>query len=148
MMHQQQQSIRLKELNRQLLQAASLGQVDGIGSLLESRAEVNATDPTGITPLMLAAHGGHKPAVEVLIAHGANLDAQNKIGYSALVFAANGSHSDVYNTLINAKAKLIEETQSSPMEDDIKFETRSSGNSMKHQFVEAATASHKRNRIR
>lgn len=55
---------RLQEL---LFDAASTGRTDMIDALVQAGADVNAYDPRGFTPLILAAYNGHLDTVEALI---------------------------------------------------------------------------------
>lgn len=55
-----------------LFEAARLGRTDLIDPLVKAGADVDAYDPRGFTPLILAAYDGHPDTVEALIAHGAD----------------------------------------------------------------------------
>lgn len=74
--------------------------------LLGRGADVNALDRYGQTALMLAAHAGHREAVETLIAHRARLDVTAKFGLSALMLAVVAGHYEVACLLAKAGADL------------------------------------------
>jgi uncharacterized protein len=50
-----------------LFDAASMGRTDMIAPLLEAGADINAYDPRGFTPLILAAYDGHLDTVNALL---------------------------------------------------------------------------------
>ena len=60
--------------------AAKTGDVQRLGSLLSSGADVNATDENAWTPLHWVAHEGHKQAVELLISKEADINAKDNTG--------------------------------------------------------------------
>ena len=58
-------------------------------TLLAHRANVNAQDIDGFSPLASAAVHGHLALVELLLAHGADVNLANKDGESPLSLAVN-----------------------------------------------------------
>lgn len=64
--------------------AAALGHKDVAELLLANKAEVNAKDKHGATPLHWAASEGHKEVVEMLLAHDAEVNAKTNDGWTAL----------------------------------------------------------------
>ena len=79
-----------------------------IKALIKARADVNARDQNGWTPLMFAAQFNSSPAViEALIKAKADANARNKDGWTPLMFAASfNSNPAVIETLIKAKADV------------------------------------------
>jgi len=67
---------RSKRAGRSLIQA-----------LLAKKADVDAVDERGWTPLMIAADNGDAEMSQLLIEHGANVDARTPKGYTALNIA-------------------------------------------------------------
>ncbi|MBA8667592.1 ankyrin repeat domain-containing protein [Holosporaceae bacterium 'Namur'] len=103
--------------------------------LLDEHTNVNPANKYGITPLMLAAEGGHKEIVESLIRRGANVNDQinyfyrpdnltydgnrtyvsidaedafhsNRNGRSALIAAAEKGHTKIVKILLDAGANI------------------------------------------
>ena len=68
------------------LRANNLAQLQ---SWLGSKANPNAADDRGITPLMYAAEIGSVDAMRLLIDHGADVNAQNAFGSTALMWSAS-----------------------------------------------------------
>ena len=82
--------------------AASGGNLEVIGQLLQAHAELDAPSPNGTTPLMMAAAYGTPEAVKLLIESGANIDARNAKGMTALDFARQASRPDAISLLTQA----------------------------------------------
>lgn len=55
-----------------LFDAAAMGRTDMIAPLLEAGADIDAYDPRGFTPLILAAYDGHLDTVNALLDHKAD----------------------------------------------------------------------------
>jgi len=86
--------------------AIKSGDVQIVLDLLERGIDVDARDRYGQTPLMLAAHAGHREVVETLIAHQANLNFTAEFGLSALMLALVAGHAEVARLLTSAGADL------------------------------------------
>ena len=71
-----------------LLKAAAQGNITAIRSLASNGANLNARDPRGRTPLMVAAHLQHHNAVRALIEAGADINALDKDRYDVITIAA------------------------------------------------------------
>ena len=64
--------------------------------LLKARANPNAAQMSGLTPLMIAAHTGNVDVVKLLLAHGANVNAATtETGNTALMWAVSDRHADI-----------------------------------------------------
>jgi len=73
--------------------------------LINSRADVNATDDEGYTPIHLAVINGHVDCV-ILIGEKANLNKRDGYRYTPLHWAARKGHSECVLALLNMKAKF------------------------------------------
>lgn len=86
--------------------AASSGNVGILKRLLDSGANPNDADESGLTPLMLASCEGNVKALECLIESGSRLDQKDASGYTALMFAANSGHYECVKALVNGGADV------------------------------------------
>ena len=97
----------MKEIDRLLLEAAKVGNVNEVQSLLTAGANVNIKDEYGQTPLHRAAINGHTEAVNALIKEGgADVNAQDIYRQTPLHCAADNGHTDIVSALIVAKAMV------------------------------------------
>ncbi len=71
-----------------LHQAAATGTLDQLEYHFKAKADLNARDPNGDTPLVLAARGGHVKAVGRLIEHGADVNTKAADGTTPMAAAA------------------------------------------------------------
>lgn len=80
--------------------------------IIQVDAIVNAMDGQGMTPLHLAAYGGHTDTAKLLLAKNANIEASDAKGLTALHCAAMGGHKKVVAMLLesgaNVKAVTVE----------------------------------------
>ncbi|XP_017120896.1 DNA-binding protein RFXANK [Drosophila elegans] len=81
--------------------AASYGQLVSVQLLVAAGANVNTmADMDLISPLLLAAAGGHNEIVRFLLEHGANSAHMDIVGNTALMYAAAGNHPHTCNELL------------------------------------------------
>src|ERR1700674_4158381 len=84
-----------------LFRAIALRDVNEVRRTLSMGADVNATNPEGVTPLMRAAMDGEVDIVQALLAaRGANVNIQSESGESALFQAALYGRGDVVKLLL------------------------------------------------
>lgn len=96
-----------KEDAAPLLVASRRGDLAAVDAALAARADLEAVDGQGRTPLIRAAFYGHAPIVARLARAGAKLDAATtEDKHSALLLAANEGHVDVIKALAAAKADV------------------------------------------
>lgn len=84
-----------------LILAVSYGGPDAVKLLLDAKANVNAQDVRGMTPLMLALALDHPDlrVVRMLVEHGADPNIKSKAGESARDWARKYNHPEVLKTL-------------------------------------------------
>ena len=88
--------------------AAYFGNLPAANLLLERGADVNSTaNPKGMTPLILAAIGGHDDVVARLLAAGASPGAKDKRGRTALSYAEKLGRDAVRRRLLNAATEGV-----------------------------------------
>jgi ankyrin repeat protein len=68
-------------------------------------ADPNATDEAGMTPLMLAALGGHAEVAAMLLAWGADVNRTSRAGSTALRAARSNGHNSLAEFLREVGAK-------------------------------------------
>ena len=90
------------ELNRRMLDAAWMGEVEVVQDLLSLGVDVDARDSEhDETALMLASRKNHTQIAEYLINSGANVHATDRFGKSALSYASRAGANDIIRILIN-----------------------------------------------
>ncbi|XP_018794813.1 PREDICTED: DNA-binding protein RFXANK [Bactrocera latifrons] len=80
--------------------ASYYGQLAAVRLLVDSGADVNVEAPEMVTPLLLAACGGHNEVVRLLLEHGARPTHMDIVGNTALMYAAAGNHPHTCNELL------------------------------------------------
>lgn len=97
---------RIRQLNRDLLDAARRLTAIDVQQWLDEGAEINTVDDKGDTALSLAARRGDLQIVELALQSGASPDVQPAAGGSPLIDAAAGGHRALVGTLLRAGARI------------------------------------------
>ncbi|SCO84167.1 related to ankyrin [Fusarium oxysporum] len=89
-----------------LIEAASVGDLALVKTLLGKGAKVDLSDRTGQTALMEASRRGHARIVKLLLENQCNVNHQDHEHDTALMKACIGRHADVVELLLAANARL------------------------------------------
>ncbi|CAE7614813.1 ANKRD29 [Symbiodinium sp. CCMP2592] len=89
-----------------LMRAATWGNVDVAGLLLEADAQVSLRSDTDYTALTLAAREGHPEVVQLLLAAGSEKELIDEYGLSALMYAGRHGQAEVAEVLLEAGAQV------------------------------------------
>jgi pectate lyase len=89
-----------------LHEAAALGDLKKIKSLLSEGVDVNSRERAVWTPLHRAVLSGQTQAVELLLDQGADIDARNSFGASALYYAVEQDHKRTTDLLVAKGADI------------------------------------------
>lgn len=84
--------------------AVKRGDATAVRALLNAKAQVDAADPDGTTPLMWAVQTHNVQMVKVLLGARANTKAVNRYGVSALTLAATDGDAPIVEALLAAGA--------------------------------------------
>ncbi|MFC1636429.1 ankyrin repeat domain-containing protein, partial [Planctomycetota bacterium] len=83
-----------------LQEAAAIGDLDLVRSLIEEGAMIDGTEETYfVTALHRAATNGHKDAVELLLEKGADTEAKDSFSRTALYYASENGHIEIVKLL-------------------------------------------------
>uniref|UniRef100_A0A1X7TTV1 Uncharacterized protein n=1 Tax=Amphimedon queenslandica TaxID=400682 RepID=A0A1X7TTV1_AMPQE len=95
-----------EEINKELYEAAEIGDSTGVQSALSQGANVNYHNPKefGTSSLHVAARGGYHDVVQILLSAGANVNLINRAEETALIEAARGGNCDVVELLLKKGA--------------------------------------------
>lgn len=101
-------SIKQRRLNKELSAAARDGNVRNIARLLDEGADIEWRNSNywDASPLGVALHKGHFPAVKLLVERGADIEAVFRSGDTALMYAIYGGNGDCVRTLVEHGVKL------------------------------------------
>jgi uncharacterized protein len=95
-----------------LVAAVKAGNVAAVRTLIERKADVNATEVDGTSALHWAVRAGDLATSELLIRAGAHINAANRYGVTALSLAARNGRAELIDLLLksNASVKTAEST--------------------------------------
>ena len=94
-------------VDAELLQAVRQGRwAQALNLVKQSRANPNATDEFGVSPLVLAVHAGQDELVRELLIRGANPNVVGADGYTPLGAAAQDGYPELIKALLKAGARL------------------------------------------
>ncbi len=80
--------------------------IEIIQQLIKAGANINATDKSGRTILILASENGHLDIIKKLINSGADVNATDEYGWTALVCSSYNGHREIVKELIKAGANI------------------------------------------
>lgn len=83
--------------NDGLIIAITNGDLPRVKELIKSKADVNAKDAKGATPLMMASLNGNEEIVITLIEAKADVNAKGDNGATALFLASSKGHKNIVN---------------------------------------------------
>ncbi|SPN96647.1 uncharacterized protein DNG_00168 [Cephalotrichum gorgonifer] len=81
--------------DKEIIRAASEGDIEKVGKLLGVGVDVNARDQWGWSALSMCAYGGHKAIARLLLDHGADLDNVDVDGDTPPRIATAKGHADL-----------------------------------------------------
>src|SRR5689334_23414395 len=87
-----------------LLREVNASNTEAVRQLVDSGANVNSKNESGVTPLMNASGMGNKEIVELLLAKGADVNAKTPGNYTALMQAALVGQTEIVKILLDAGA--------------------------------------------
>ena len=88
-----------------IMSAVAKNDIAAVIAWLDAGGDVNATDETGVTMLILASTGSDERIVETLLRRGAAVDLQDNNGWSALMHAVAWSRPANVGALLRAGAQ-------------------------------------------
>ena len=79
---------------------------EAVAALLRARVTVDAADPTGVTPLMIAARGGRRELLGMLLVAGADPNHRDSRGTTPLHLSAAAGRADLMKDLLAGGARV------------------------------------------
>lgn len=95
---------KVPDAGARLRSAARVGDLQAIGELAKSGADLNSNDEQGVTPILEAAQAGSRGAVDALLKLGANPDGSPKAQVTPLAVAVVLGDTVMAKTLLDAHA--------------------------------------------
>ena len=106
------------KLDEQLIKEAEIGNLSGVEVLIESGADINATDEVKQTALMKAVINQHQDISSFLIEKGADLDRQDCFKNTALMYTVLGAQEDLFKQmLLNGASPSIQDARGDKVSD-------------------------------
>ena len=90
----------------EIVSAVKAGNAVRVRTLVERKADVNATEADGTSALHWAVRGGDVGTTELLIRAGARVDAANRYGVTPLSLAARNGRGDLIDLLLQSGARV------------------------------------------
>ncbi|SEO21235.1 ankyrin repeat domain-containing protein [Paenibacillus sp. OV219] len=87
-----------------LFQAVARRDADAVQALIDTRADINATDERGRTPLLAATHANNPTIAKILIDAGADIHKQDHILDNPFLYAGAQGHLEIVKLLLAAGA--------------------------------------------
>ena len=95
-----------------LWDAARHNDVATINEMLQAGADIEAVDPKGFSPLMLAVYSGSREASHILLVRGANPNGRDKVGNTPLMGACFKGYVELVELLLECGADASLKNQS------------------------------------
>ena len=102
---------KLGSKDNRLFEAATIGDVATIKTLLEHVFDIESKDKYAHTALLCASVHGHVAVVQLLLNKGADIESKTKIGNTALACASEHGHVAVVQLLLNKGADIESKTK-------------------------------------
>jgi len=109
------------DLQLQLAEAASLGDVSQIKDLIDQGANVNGGAYQSLSALSAAASNGHEGATIFLLDSGAEINRVQGMGHTALKSAVGSQNPRVVQALIDKGADVCEDTDGSALDEAMRL---------------------------
>jgi hypothetical protein len=90
----------IEQINEELREACSEGNLEIVNSLLSKNANIHNKDYDGYSPIILASKYGHLEIVELLISKGANIYDRNKNSHDPICMASFNGNIDLVKLLL------------------------------------------------
>jgi len=100
------ETVQRDRVNRLLLRAALLGDLEIAQHLLDLGADVSEADWKGWTPLRAAAENGNEAVARLLLDRGADVSTADRSGWTPLCAAAGNGHEGVARLLLDRDADV------------------------------------------
>lgn len=97
----------VQNMNRELIEYAEQGNTEQVRQLLQSGADINATDEQGRTAVMAATYHNHVGTVEALIQAGADINIRDHQRNNVFLYAGAEGMMEILRLAIEADADVM-----------------------------------------